>query len=625
MQFTISLHRSCNRRAILRKMKRANNGSGSTALLLRFLAFFVFSQFTDRILALDYLDNKNLEKRLHTAESTGKFVRIKKIAETFKRNPVWMVELGNGSDEERKHRPAVLVVAGIEGNDLAGSSSTIFWIESLLKNAATDPHISRMLDSTTLYVFPRLNPDAAETFFAKPKWETAVNSNPTDDDHDGLVDEDGPDDLNGDGLITWMRIEDREGEYILDPADSRLLVKADKSKGERGEWRLLTEGRDNDHDDAWNEDGPGGVNLNRNFPYNYRYFSPTAGVNPVSEIESRALADFVVDHPNIGIVFTFGAADNLIQTSKSEPGGKRPPTAIQDSDLPYYREIGKAFRESLGLKKELTGASEPGTFSDWMYFHRGRLSLAARPWSPPLQLELVKPKSEKEKSVGAGQKEKEPADSKPAEKKDEKNSATKSTSEKKPDAKPKTSSENRNEEERSFLKWIDENAPEMFVPWKTFNHAEFSGKKVEIGGFAPFAKTNPPEKFLEEWANKHSKFLTDLADKLPRIGIRRAEAKHLGESIFEVVVQIENTGYLPTALAQGVTTREILPTRVTFEIEKENILAGVKTSMLGPIDGSGGMKEIRCTLRAKGKEKLGLEVISALGGTVKTTIDLKKE
>src|SRR6185503_11696796 len=172
-------------------------------------------------------------------------------------------------------------------------------------------------------------------------------------DHDGLVDEDGPDDLNGDGLITSMRIEDPEGEFILDPTDSRLLIKADKTKGEKGVWRLLSEGRDNDHDDEWNEDGPGGVNFNRNFPYNYKFFAPWAGLHQVSEIETRALADFVVAHPNIGIVFTFGAADNLIQTLKSEAGGKRPPTAISDDDIPYYRELGKAWREELGLKKEL--------------------------------------------------------------------------------------------------------------------------------------------------------------------------------------------------------------------------------------------------------------------------------
>ena len=40
----------------------------------------------------------------------------------------------------------------------------------------------------------------------------------------------------------------------------------------------------------------------------------------------------------------------------------------------------------------------PGTFSDWIYFHRGRLSLAARPWSPALQLALGKSRTSDDKA-----------------------------------------------------------------------------------------------------------------------------------------------------------------------------------------------------------------------------------
>src|ERR1043166_966664 len=292
-----------------------------------------------------------------------------------------------------------------------------------------------------------------------------------------------------------MRVEDPEGEYVLDSAEPRLLLKADHSKGERGAWRFLSEGRDNDGDKAWNEDGPGGVNFNRNFPFNYRFFAPVSGRHQVSAIETRALADFVIDHPNIAVVFTFGAADNLVQTPKGE-APKRPPTALHEEDLPWYRELGKAWREALGLKKELTGASEPGTFSDWMYFHRGRLSLCARAWSPALQLELAKSKAREE----SAQPKEEPS------KKEDKTKAEKAD-EKASDKNKET--DNRNEEDRAFLKWLDENARESFVPWKPVEHPDFPGKKVEIGGFAPFAKTQPPEKLLGELAAREGKFLTD--------------------------------------------------------------------------------------------------------------------
>ncbi|HYV28499.1 MAG TPA: M14 family metallopeptidase, partial [Candidatus Eisenbacteria bacterium] len=519
--------------------RRIDRSFSSRALLHLLLSWFFFLTHATATFALEYQSNKILTQQLKKlAADHRKFVHLESVAKTIGKNDLWRVELGEGKDEERSKRPALLLVAGIEGNDLAGTVSAVAWMEHLAKGYEADPSIRKLLETTTIYVFPRVNPDAVEHFFAKPRVELAVSRQPFDDDSDGLVDEDGPEDLNGDGLVTWMRVEDPEGEFMIDPVEPRLLLKADKSKGEKGGWRLLSEGIDNDKDEAWNEDGPGGVNFNRNFPYNYKFFAAPAGLHPVSEIETRALADFVVAHPNIGIVFTFGAADNLVQTPKGEPGGKRPPTAIHDDDVPFYRELGKAFREALGLKKELTGSNEPGAFNDWLYFHRGRFSLAARPWSPALQLELAKNQSKDSEVKPKDENKPDPAAKAPDARKEEKADSEKAG--KKPASPGKSESDNRNEEDRAFLKWIDEHAPELFVPWKEFKHPDFVGKKVEIGGFAPFAKTNPLEKLLEEFAKNHSKFLTDLAGKLPRVGIRKAEAKALGAAVFEVTIQIEN-------------------------------------------------------------------------------------
>jgi hypothetical protein len=564
--------------------------------------------------AADYKDNKALVNQLKQLERAHKkILRAEKACDTTGKNEVWRVELGTGSDEERGRRPAMLVVAGIEGNDLAGTASTVAWMESVAKAYESDEKTKKLLDSTSIYVWPRLNPDGAKHFFAKPRLEQTTNDQPTDDDHDGLVDEDGPDDLNGDGLITWMRVEDPEGEFILDPTEPRLMLKADRLKGERGAWRYLSEGRDNDGDKKWNEDGIGGVNFNRNFPYGFKFFAAGSGRHQVSELETRALADFIVAHPNIGIAFTFGAADNLLQTPKSETP-KRPPAALHEEDVAWYRELGKAWRDGLGLKKELTGSTESGTFSDWMYFHRGRLSLAARAWSPTVQLELAK---------AAKAKDEKPKDDAAKKENDAKADKPDTEKEKKPAEKGKEP-DTRNEEERAFLKWIDENAKESFVPWKAYEHPDFPGKKVEIGGYAPFAKTNPPEKLLGDLAAKHGKFLTDLAGKLPRIGIRKAEAKHLGESVYDVTVQLENTGYLPTALAQGGLTRDVNPTRVILKTDQKFLLSGERTTMLNAIQG-GEMKEVRWVVRAKGAKKLDVEVISMLAGRTQTSVELKEE
>jgi hypothetical protein len=190
-----------------------------------------------------------------------------------------------------------------------------------------------------------------------------------------------------------------------------------------------------------------------------------------------------------------------------------------------------------------------------------------------------------------------------------------------PNAKPED--DKRNEEDRAFLKWANQNWPEAFVPWKAWEHPDFPGKKVEIGGFAPFARSNPPERLLEDNARRQAGFLTQLAGKLPQIGIRKIRVKHLGNSIYDVTVEVENTGYLPTVMAQGVVTREVNPTRVVLKLDDASVLSGSRRTMLGPIEGSGGMKEVRYILNGKGRAGVEVEVVSMLAGTTKANIELK--
>jgi hypothetical protein len=553
-----------------------------------------------------YYDYKSLRKHLVSlAKQDPNLVRVDSIAQSIDKRKVWIAEVGKGAEDDRKIRPAILVVAGIEGNDLTGSSIAVSWLEQLTKQYRTDNKIAELLETTTIYIIPRLNPDAAEHFFIEPKLETSANSKPVDDDHDGLVDEDAPEDLNEDGLITWMRVEDKEGDYILDPADKRLLMEADRLKGEVGAWRYLSEGIDNDHDESWNEDGSGGVNFNRNFPYNYEFFASDAGVHQVSEAQTRALAEFVIEHPNIGIIITYGAADNLLKTPESAPvpGRRKPMTAIDEKDLGYYKVMGEIYREAIGLDKELEATSFPGTFSDWMYFHRGRLSLASRPWNPAVALKL---------SESAEQEE------------EDEQEKTKDNDEKKKNADSKIDKDKRNETERSELKWFDEHAPRAFVQWQSIEHPDFPGRKVEVGGYAPFSLTNPPANMVEEIVVKHTDFLTKVIQRLPRISIRNIETKHLGQGTYDIEIQVENTGFLPTSLSQGQTTREVYPTRLVIELEDEHFLSGARITTLPVIPGSGGMVEARYIIYAPDRKKISFEIISMLAGQVEGTISLEK-
>jgi len=223
-------------------------------------------------------------------------------------------------------RPAVFVSANLEGAHLVGTEAALMLIEKLVSRYGSDKATAALLDSKTVYVAPLLNPDAAKAFFGTPRYEKYTNSRPVDDDTDAQVDEDGPDDLNKDGLITQMRVKDPEGKWIADPKEPRLMRQADPKKGEKGVYALYTEGLDNDGDGEYNEDPAGGVGLNRNFPHDFEYNTKAAGLWPVSEEETIALTKFLMSHRNIALVLNFSTENtilNLQHTGQAKVGGDK--------------------------------------------------------------------------------------------------------------------------------------------------------------------------------------------------------------------------------------------------------------------------------------------------------------
>jgi hypothetical protein len=223
-------------------------------------------------------------------------------------------------------RTAAFVAANIEGIHLVGTEAALALCEKLLNGYRTDKAITELVDSRTVYVAPLLNPDGAKAFFGSPQFERTTNARAVDEDLDMQVDEDGPDDLNKDGLITQIRVKDPEGKWLPDPKEPRLMKLADPQKGEKGIYKVYTEGLDNDGDGEYNEDPAGGVELNRNFPHDFEYNVKAAGLYPVSEVEALALVEFLSSHRNIALVLNFSTENtvlNLQQTGQAKPGADK--------------------------------------------------------------------------------------------------------------------------------------------------------------------------------------------------------------------------------------------------------------------------------------------------------------
>jgi hypothetical protein len=251
----------------------------------------------------DYRKFSEISTALKHIQSTHPSnTRLQSLTKTVGGHDIWALSLFKGKPE---NNPAIAIVGGVDGSHLLSTEMAVNIANNILNNH------SEILEHTTFYIFPNMSPNASEQYFASLKYEARGNAKKTDDDRDGKFDEDPFEDLNNDGLITLIRIEDVTGGYVKLKEDERIMVKANTQEGELGNYKVFSEGIDNDKDGAYNEDGKGGIHFNKNLTYNYPYFKPGAGEHPVSEKEHRALLDFLYEQWNIYAILTLGPTNNL--------------------------------------------------------------------------------------------------------------------------------------------------------------------------------------------------------------------------------------------------------------------------------------------------------------------------
>ena len=140
---------------------------------------------------------------------------------------------------------------------------------TLLSGFGSDERLTRLLNTTTFYIAPRLNPDGAELALAeKPRYiRSGVRPYPYLDKDEGLHEED----IDGDGRILQMRLPDPNGDWKISSLDPRLMEKR-KPYEQGGEYyRVLTEGRIEGYDGALIKLARDyqGLDFNRNFPFEW--------------------------------------------------------------------------------------------------------------------------------------------------------------------------------------------------------------------------------------------------------------------------------------------------------------------------------------------------------------------
>ncbi len=475
-----------------------------TIRLGAFLAilFFVFIQKKEGLKAQD---PKSVESRLEElARSSAGRAQVLTYGQSYAGQPLKALEwlpAGRASDS----LPEVVLIGGIDPQRPYTVSLVLRLAESLMA------HRERYTGFRWLFI-PQPAPDHAAEVLS-PVAASRVNRRPVDEDRDGFIDEDGPDDLNGDGFLTQMRIADPAGPWTTDPADPRVMVLASKGANPTGErWQVYPEGRDDDRDRRWNEDGVGGVAFDCNFPAGYRWHQPTRGREPLSEPENLALAQLLIARPQVALVWVFGADDNLSQPWKSETGF--PVQAVHSKDEPVYEKLGQLYVRQLRPPKGSGGVSSGGgNLVPWLYRQQGWWVFATPGWHLPLKSQPDSSASDSlKKSLAKG-------------------------------------AESKNAEVRAHLYAEQQGLANYYVPWQRVEHPDFPGQRVEVGGLIGWRAYQPVDTALTAAVERQRAFVDTVVHQMCRWVWRVPDVERLSGDLYRVRAYAAVQGLLPTHTA----------------------------------------------------------------------------
>jgi hypothetical protein len=489
-----------------------------------------------------YHDQAQLTQLLRDlAAAYPEYAHLESIGKSYHGHDLWVLTITDPATGAPEHKPAMWIDGCIHANEIQGTEVVLYTAWFLLETRATNTAVQRLLRERTFYLLPVLSPDSRELHFYNPADTTGPRSGqrPVDDDRDGLIDEDGPDDLDGDGSITQMRIADPNGRWLPDPDYPQRMVRA--RPDQPGQYTLLgEEGVDQDGDGNVNEDAAGGYDPNRNWGYNWQpeYVQGGAHNYPFSIMEDRIVADFIAAHPNIAGAQSYHNSGGMILHG---PGMEERPYDWRDDAV--FNAIGAKGEEILPGYKSMVIWRDLytvyGGSVDWLYACRGILAFTDEMWANDYEyFHSAQPQDDwgGGGNPGGGGR-----------------------------GGPRRSSDARRFDDLLLL-------DQGYVPWHAVDHPQYG--RIEVGGVKKSWGRQPPSFMLEQECHRNMAFSLYHADQLPLLGVQDVRTRPLPGGLTEVTAVIANTRLAPSRLqvdiAHGLTrpdrvrlsTRGIVPLKV---------------------------------------------------------------
>jgi hypothetical protein len=546
-----------------------------------------------------WLDHEEVGERLQLiADTWSDFLSLRSLGQSHGGREMWLMTINNPRTGAEMDKAAMFIEANVHGNEIQGAEVCLYTIWYLMENYGRIDEVTRIVDERVFYILPSVNPDGRDYFMHGTGSGARTGHVPVDSDGDGLVDEDGPNDLNGNGVIEQIRkYVPGEGTHRISHDDPRIMETV--PSGEKGDWVLLgSEGRDDDGDGRVNEDPVGGYDPNRNYGSDWQpnYIQGGSMNYPFELPETRSINDFWMAHPNIAGVQSYHNSGGMILRG---PGmawhGTYPPEDIRVYDelgedgeriLPYYNY----FIIWQGLYTVHGGSI------DWTNDGMGAVSFSNELWSRGQYFNspLLQEQQQDPDSPISGQK------------------------------------------SRFFFDDFVE-LGDNYMEWAPFDHPEYGA--VEMGGWKRYSGRVNPRFMGMELFHRNMAFTLYHADQMPLMSMGETSVESVGGNVYKVRVDITNERLIPTITVRGRQNRVVRPDLLTVDGSVEIIAAGWVANKHRPgptqfIDqeeldrimirsGAPGRTTRTIEYLVRGSGSMTVSYSAAKGGTATTTIQLR--
>lgn len=558
--------------------------------------YYTYSQLTDTLTQL--------------AQDHPTIISLQSLCTTPKGRNVWAVTITNTATGDHQSKPGYYVDGNHHAGEATGSMAALHLIVTLVQGYGVRQDITALLDTTTIYVLPRISPDGAEAFLTTDQRLRSVDRPyPFEKPADGLH----PKDMDGDGVIRLMRIKSDCGAWKPMDKDPRVMVKRSPADFGGTYYNVYPEGEIVGYDGVHIQPAEGKWNLdfNRNYPLGWfpEARQPGAGDYPLCNPENKAVADFVLAHKNICSGVTYHTSGGCYIYP---PGTTSEKNAIA-RDMKLFREIGAMATAETGygcfnvfdcfLTDTVNYSS--GAFDDWMYQCQGIPTYTAELWDLCIRAGVpnVYPRSC-----------------------------------------PMSDEESANQMYLCY-QWLDTHvsATDTWIPnkdWTPFEHPQLGW--VEIGSIDfKYTWQNCPPGYLQPEVEKNTAFCLRMAAAVPRLNITHMSATQLADELYQVQATVSNLGYMATFVCGEAQKLGVDTPLVATLTGAQGFVSGAPTAQIGHLEGFGGIntyynydnivtdkhdpttKVVTYIIKAKPNQEITLTVQNPKSGQAKAQITLK--